>query len=164
MSRSRVGLWVVATLIALGSLSLAGDEMSPDLKALQGTWRLAGGECKGKALTRESLDPLKGQVNVIRGDVWEVWWDNRRLSTRRLKLDENTSPKQIDFGPAKLADGSTRDKGQEGIYRFDGAAFHYATMIPIGQVSRPKSFDTGEDGRVMLMKLERVDYVNRSND
>jgi uncharacterized protein (TIGR03067 family) len=120
-------------LLAIGSL-FASNAQSNDLEALQGTWRLVGGEIGGRKMTAEEL--TQGKL-VFKGDRYTVRRGSGPTVTGIVELDSAKNPKTIDITDA---DGLYKEKTLLGIYAVKGDELKEC-FAPPGE-ARPAKFAT----------------------
>ncbi|MGB9475018.1 MAG: TIGR03067 domain-containing protein [Candidatus Udaeobacter sp.] len=121
----------------IGSLMAADEdkgEISKDLMALQGTWRLAAGEIGGRKMTAEELKESK---LVFQGDRYTVRRGNGPTVTGSVVINSTKHPNTIDITDA---DGPYKGETLLGIYALNDDEFTECFSSP-GE-ARPANFAT----------------------
>jgi uncharacterized protein (TIGR03067 family) len=120
-----------------------------DLDAIQGVWRLVGGETQGKALTKEKMQALaQGAPELYLTFNGEIARSNTSEPPAKFKLDPAKKPKEINLT-------STGPQGQtmelKGIYELAGDDLKICFDI-----DRPTEFKTKEGSNAIVRVLKRV--------
>lgn len=127
--------------------ALADDEPEGDLAKLQGTWQAKVGPNQDVPITV-----------VIKGKTVKATFTNSEGEQRsldgKLKLDETTTPRHIDWVEFTMPDGSAIEDNQA-IYRFDGDDQVEICNGGPGN-ERPTEFKQVDGGPPNLIILKRV--------
>src|SRR5262245_4313046 len=137
---------MAALAVALSGTSNGADDAKDDLKALQGKWKLVGGERDGTAIPKDNVPP--GTVTFEKdGRVTASLPDYEAEGT--VKLDPAKKPKTIDLTHDK---GPDKDKKQFGIYKLEGDKLT-ACVSPPGkpEKERPTGFTTKDSDHVLFI-------------
>jgi uncharacterized protein (TIGR03067 family) len=124
-------------LLAIGSLfasNAQSNDGNNDPEALQGTWRLVGGEIGSRKMTAEKFKQSK---LVFKGDRYTIRRGSGPTVTGAVKLDSAKNPKTIDIADA---DGPYKEKTLLGIYAVKGDELKEC-FAPPGE-RRPVKFTT----------------------
>ena len=153
--------WLV-WLLSYNSLGLcaAPAPTETDLSALQGKWRLVGGEEVGRESTREE-DEKEEVVVVIEKGSFIVWKHKEVEEEFSLTIKPSAKPKEMDLCFTK---GDDKGKFCLAIYSLDGDKLTLCTNTKLratdGQ-KRPTIFSTKKPTKesdvpgVLLLILER---------
>lgn len=127
----------VATTLACSAISFAADESKPDVKAINGTWKIKSVELDGKKANEEMGFPDKavikdGEATFFKG---EGMWHST-FGKIKLEFDPTKKPKTVEVLWEK--------ENLPGIYELAGDEFKLALpVVPLkGKPSRPESFST----------------------
>ena len=134
-------LFLSATIVVLlfQSVAVAQD---PDLKKLQGAWKVMSLNLNGKEAPPMPDSDVKF---VIKGDKMVVRVTGVPDNTAAIiKLDSTKTPKHIDT----TENGETKD----GVYSLDGDEF--VLCMPVGSKDRPTKTEPAKG--VMMFKMKRV--------
>jgi uncharacterized protein (TIGR03067 family) len=127
------------------SAALAADSKA-DLKAMQGAWRPSSGESAGKALTFESLKPIR---LVIVDDKYTVT-TGEIPDHGTLKIDATKNPKTMDI---VSIDGANKGKKFLAIYELSGDTLKIC--YDLGGKNRPKDFKTAPGSQLFFATYRR---------
>jgi len=126
----------------------AGGETAAadDLKQIQGSWRVTGGEANGDQIPAENINNIVVKIQGNKYDVQGLDEENKGT----LSVDTTKQPKQMDIHPTAGGDGGTTLKAiyevgpdtMRVIYGREGAA-------------RPTSFSTADDSRLLLLNYKK---------
>lgn len=133
-------------LVWLIAVAGASDEVTGDLKRLQGTWQAAGFVIDGKELAAKDREALKLVIKGTRGTFTR---DDKQVHGT-YALDEAASPKTIDI---TLADGPDKGKKKLGIYEIKDGVLRLC-VGPVGG-KRPTKFESAADSGVWLEEWKR---------
>lgn len=144
--RWRIAMGLVIALLV--GANAADKEAPKDAKALDGTWKLVGGEADGKALAEKDL---KDGKLVLKGDQYTVALADKGIVKGTQKLDPTKKPRTID-----ITDSSGPNKGKTclGIYQLEGDEFRVAFASP-GK-PRPTKFAAAADSGQWVHVWKRV--------
>lgn len=127
-----------------------GKKLSPDLKQMQGTWRVILVEFGGKKATKEENEKVNFRL-VVEGERYTVYLNDEKFTSGRMKLDPAKKPKEMD---TREEEGPNKGKTLQSIYKIEGDVMMACFNVPGGQ--RPTEFKTEEGSEQMLLKYERV--------
>lgn len=130
----------------LGALAAPGKEKKDekdDAKKMEGEWAIAGWEQGGGALPAEAIE---GARWTVKGDKYTFEMSGNK-EDGTIKLDPAKKPATIDLA---ITSGNDKDKGQPGIYKFDGDTILFCFNRP-GAKDRPTEFKSTEDGDTFIV-------------
>lgn len=130
-----------ALLIALSLPGWADDTPSKALEPLQGSWLVKNVQRGGQP-----------QQNLAQA-VLTFTQDKVRLNDNELGnvvVDASSQPQLIDF----LVGGTDAPQTVEGIFQVEGDQLQICVRVEDIK-NRPTAFETGEDGNLILLTLER---------
>jgi uncharacterized protein (TIGR03067 family) len=112
----------------------AGDDMAlKDLKAMQGTWKVAELTEKGRKLAAKETDPIA--VAVI-GTKMSIRDDGAAREEITIKLDGSSTPGAVEFTYTK---GPNTGNVERGIYSIEGDTLKFC-MNEVKDGKRPAEF------------------------
>jgi uncharacterized protein (TIGR03067 family) len=130
------------------------DAAKKDLAALEGTWVIAGKEFMGKKATKDEIDKIAAESQLVIKDGKSTLSDVLMKETvyeATLKLDPTAKPKAIDIAHTRGEMKGTTDKA---IYEIDGDALK--VCYPFMSDERPTEFAGPPDGKALLLTYKRV--------
>ena len=132
-------------IAALGLLLPACNRQAADLDKLQGTWNLVTAMKDGKVLPE---DKVKQTTIVFKGNTFRFPGSAEYATSRSgtIKLDETTTPKQMDAI-------STDKEVMLGIYRLEENGYKVC-FAPAGK-PRPTEFSSTPENGYILQSWER---------
>jgi uncharacterized protein (TIGR03067 family) len=146
---------VAATVRAGDADKEKDDAIKKDLAALEGTWVITGKEFMGKQATKEEIDDLAAESELVIKDGKSTRTDlatKKIVNEATLKLDPTAKPKTVDVtytsGPVK----GTTDKA---IYEIDGDTLKVCYTLEPG-AERPTEFAAKPDGKTFVLTFKRV--------
>ncbi len=142
-SLSLLSLCVLGILVAPGT---AAEEQ--DLEQLKGAWVAESLESGGKQAPPEAIKVMRFTFQekelLIRGN----FQDEREVASP-FKIDATKNPKELEFMPPG------EEQAVLGIYRFKEGKLEVCMRKANGAPNRPTSFETGDDGSLVLVKFKR---------
>lgn len=149
---SRALVLFAAVLAGLPGAWAGGDgkadpEPDPDLRKLQGRWRLTRHEVAG-------VEDTQGVVweMVVKGDQYTLTADGT-VTTGTIKLDSSKKPKQLEYTAENDDDTSST---YVGVYELDGDTYRTCD-VQKGKDERPTEFKTkAKTGQVAVWKKVKV--------
>jgi uncharacterized protein (TIGR03067 family) len=131
-------------------LSAGDDDVSKELKALQGTWKAVALEAGGKPLPKESVPDF---LFIVGADGKSTGRMGKVEYQAIVGVDPSKNPRTIDnvheTGPHK-------GKKQFGIYKVEGGKWIVCMTAPgAAEADRPRTFDTKDTANVVFI-FERV--------
>lgn len=136
---------------ALAAPLSAADEAS-ELKALEGTWKVASIESEGRQAPADAIEKMKW---VIRGKEITMEAPNAKAENSRatFTIDSGKSPKEIDV---TASGGSANGKTMQGIYELKDNRLKISLRdFASASEGRPTAFEGGKG--LALIVLERVE-------
>jgi uncharacterized protein (TIGR03067 family) len=125
---------VLLAFSLLGAQPNADSAVKKDLKALEGTWVMAGLEVNGIDVPVNKLD---GTELTIKDDLYALKAKDKVFKVV-LKLDPSKDPKEIDM---IFQEGANKDKVHKGIYKVEKGQFKICRGLNPEQ-HRPNQFAT----------------------
>lgn len=133
-------------LLALFSLAFITAAWADDLKAMEGTWKVAAAEAGGKPV---ESDGLKDLVVTILGDHFTVK-TKENMEGGTLKLDETQQPRTMD---ATMTEGFEAGKVTRAIYELMGDTLRVCYAIEGSE--RPSELASKEGSPWLLVTYHR---------
>lgn len=126
------------------------NDVSKELKALEGTWKAVGMEAGGKPFPKESLMDFTYSVATNGTAIGKSPQEEYQAM---ITVDPKKSPKTIDN---LHTSGMQKGKNQYGIYNLEGDKWTVCMTRPgVTEADRPKGFDTKGTANVVFV-FERV--------
>jgi uncharacterized protein (TIGR03067 family) len=142
------GLAVTFALVAIASLAMGQTTTGKgDLDALQGVWRVVGGEMQGKVMPPEDIKNMEGQLTIKGSSI--KWKSSKEEDDGSIAIDPSKSPKHIDITAKNLHGGMPI----KGIYELKGDDLKICFDPEAAE--RPTSFKTKEDTRAGVLMFKR---------
>jgi len=126
-------MWILPTALLS---PVVDDAKHPDLVAMQGEWGCTLNIRNGQRQPEEVVETL---FRDIKDDVVTISLYDRVLQKGKLKLNPNTTPKQIDV---TALEGPAKDKVSPGIYEIKDGVLRICSAQP-GK-DRPTAFESKE--------------------
>jgi uncharacterized protein (TIGR03067 family) len=145
----------VVLVAFLAEVAFGGDgkkEAMPDLKAIQGDWKVTSAQESRGDEPNADIEEFKGSIWTFEEKKFTIAKGKSRVSLA-FRLDPKTKPKQIDFG--KDLAGQDENRPYEGIYSLSGDKLTICyTVFNV----RPSDFSMGRGiaATKCLVVLERV--------
>jgi uncharacterized protein (TIGR03067 family) len=130
------------------------DAVRKDLAALEGTWVVAGKEFMGKKATKDEIDKIAAEFEMVIKDGKRTLNDvlfNKVVSEATLTLDPMAKPKAMDLVYTSGDQKGTTDKA---IYEVEGDTLK--VCYPFDSAERPTEFAGKPDGNALFMTYKRV--------
>ncbi len=124
------------------------NKPAADNEAIQGAWKVAGFEVKGKGPDESILKIIMAQKWVFTADKIVVETPGEKDDTTSYKLDPSAKPKELDITP------QGKDTPEGAIYSLEGDVLKIAAPGPEGG-PRPTEFAPEEGGKTVLLTLKR---------
>ena len=133
---SLIGKLSLVAAIALGLTATAEAQTAKvdehELKKLQGTWVLVGGEMDGKPIPPESLPKSKITISGTAIVTETPHQSNQSIKATLQRMDATKSPPEMDW---IRSSGPGAGKAMHAIYAFTGADSYRICFDPSGQVT-----------------------------
>jgi uncharacterized protein (TIGR03067 family) len=118
----------------------------PELKKLQGTWKVSQFVADGDAKPAESREKMQG---VIRDNALTLKSENIAKEVMRISVDPTAKPAAIDLAP-----DSEKGVRFKGIYELDKDTLKICFTVE--GTERPKAFSSKKDEFTVLIILQRA--------
>jgi len=133
-------------LLVLFALAWIPTVRADDLKAMEGTWKVASAEAGGQPV---DSDDLKALVVTIMGDHFTVQ-TKESMEGGTLKLDETQKPRTMD---ATMTEGFEAGKVTRAIYELVGDTLRVCYALDGGE--RPSELATKDGSPWLLITYQR---------
>lgn len=138
----------LASLFGL-ALAVAASEGVRHAGAIEGTWKIAGGQEKGKTVPK---DRFAESTVVIKKDTIRITdKENRQTWLMRYTLNPQVMPKAINM---TIVEGEGKGRTAEGIYLLEGDTLRICYALP-GH-PRPKVFATRSGAHELAFTMKRA--------
>lgn len=133
--------------VVLLSPTLYADEISGDLKKLQGTWQVTKGVIAGREASRDNAEDSR----LIFGGNTMTFESSRESNRATVSVDGSKKPATLD---AEVLDGDEKGKKRLAIYELDGDVLKMAWSR--GD-KRPEKLESSTGSDVIYLELRRID-------
>jgi uncharacterized protein (TIGR03067 family) len=145
-----VGCFLAVLVLALLTPGVRADKAKDDGKALEGKWKMVGGERSGTPIAEG--DVPEGTITINKDGSYTVSLPNYQAEGTS-RLDPAKKPKAMDVTYTK---GPDKDKQRFGIYKLDGDQLTICVTPPDRpEGDRPTEFST-KDSENLLFVFKRV--------
>lgn len=142
----RTALFVVSLL----TTPLRADDVTTDLKKLQGVWRIESEINDGKAMPAEEAKKIR--VTYADDGKWKVEVDGTVVAEGTTVLNPTAKPKTLDYTVTR---GDERGSIFLGIYELHGETFRHCGVTK-GHGERPTDFSSKPGSGRFLVTFKRV--------
>ena len=135
-----------ALLIPFALLADGTNDVTKELKALEGKWKAVGMEAGGQTFPKASVVDF---TFIVAAKGKAIGKSSQEEYQATITVDPKKSPKTID----NLHDSGTHQgKKQYGIYKLEGEKWTVCMTRPgVAESDRPKSFDTKGTANVVFV-------------
>jgi uncharacterized protein (TIGR03067 family) len=136
----------IVVMLCTVARCLGGGDAAAEMKNLEGSWRVVGGERYGKTSSR-----FDGSDLHIKNGTLSLEREGKVLYRGTIKLHPQQAPKAMDV---KLTEGDGKGETSLGIYKLSGDRLELCFDDP-GVEQRPRQFTTREGTELMLVVVQR---------
>jgi uncharacterized protein (TIGR03067 family) len=127
-----------------------GDDVSKELKALQGKWKTVAVEAAGKALPKDGIPDFTFIIGANGKSTGKMPQGEYQAT---ITVDPKKNPRTIDN---LHESGAQKGKKQYGIYKLEGDKLTVCMTRPgVAEADRPKDFVTKDTANVVFV-FERI--------
>jgi uncharacterized protein (TIGR03067 family) len=135
------------TVLVLGSIISAQDEVKKEMSQLEGQWSMVSGEANGISMPKETVNNGK---RVAKDGETTISFGGQVYFKAKISIDPAKKPKAIDY---TMTEGPTKGKTHLGIYELDGDIVKFCFAAP-GK-DRPTEFTAKEGSERTLSVWKR---------